>query len=105
MTKKIKIMTEGGKKLALVKKTLRDMVKEGVSASLIEDAANTLIDESGGKASFKMVPGYRWATCVNINDGVVHGIPHGHIVFKKGDVVSVDIDLYYKGNHTDTSFT
>ena len=25
-----------------------------------------------------MVPGYKWATCVNINDVVVHGIPDGY---------------------------
>jgi methionyl aminopeptidase len=42
---------------------------------------------------------------VNVNEGVVHGIPHKTLKFKKGDLVSVDVGLYYKGFHTDTSFS
>ena len=101
----IKIMAEGGKKLAKIKNELAKEVKEGVSAEQIELRANSLIEQSGGKASFKMVPGYQWATCVNMNEGLVHGIPKKDVVFKKGDVVSVDVGLYYKGFHTDTSLT
>ena len=101
----IKIMAEGGKKLGRVKKALMDKVREGVSAKEIDDLADELIKKEGGEASFKMVPGYHWATCVNVNDGVVHGIPKEEIVFKKGDVVSVDVGMFYKGFHTDTSFT
>ncbi|MBI2103439.1 type I methionyl aminopeptidase [Candidatus Woesebacteria bacterium] len=101
----IEIMKEGGKKLALIKNSLKKSVREGVSAEKIEELASSLIEESGGKASFKMVKDYRWSACVNTNEGVVHGIPHPRIIFKKGDVVSVDVGLFYKGFHTDTSFT
>ncbi|OGM11587.1 type I methionyl aminopeptidase [Candidatus Woesebacteria bacterium RBG_16_34_12] len=52
-----------------------------------------------------MVPRYHWATCVNINEGIVHGIPRKEVVFRKGDVVSVDLGMFYQGFHTDTSFT
>jgi len=100
----IEKMIEGGKKLARIKRELRKNVKEGVRASEIENLANKLIEKEGGKPSFKMVEGYEWATCVNVNDGVVHGIP-GDIVFKKGDIVSVDSGMFFKGFHTDTSFT
>lgn len=101
----LKIMEEGGKKLSFVKHALMDMVKVGVSAADLEEKAVSLMEQSGGKPSFMMVPGYSWATCVNINSGLVHGIPHKSIVFKKADVVSVDLGLFYKGFHTDTSFT
>lgn len=101
----IEIMKEGGEKLARVRDRLFDEVKESVSAADIEKLANELIESEGGKASFAMVPRYKWATCININDGVVHGIPHAHIIFKQGDIVSVDVGMYYKGFHTDTSFT
>ena len=103
--KDIEKMKEGGEYLADVKVELMDKVGIGVSAAEIEDLACDLIKKTGGEPSFKMVPGYKWATCVNINRGVVHGIPKREIVFKKGDVVSIDIGLYYKGFHTDTSFT
>jgi methionyl aminopeptidase len=99
----IKIMAEGGKKLRVIKNDLAGMAKVGVSAAEIEERANTLINQSGGKASFKMVPNYSWATCVNVNSGIVHGIPKEEVVFKNGDLVSIDVGLFYEGFHTDTS--
>ncbi len=98
-------MREGGRLLAIIRDELKEMVKAGVSAKEIDDTAESLIDKTGGKSSFKMVKDYKWTTCVNVNSGVVHGIPHPHIVFEEGDIVSVDIGLFYKGFHTDTSFT
>ncbi|KKQ37396.1 MAG: Methionine aminopeptidase [Candidatus Woesebacteria bacterium GW2011_GWA1_37_7] len=99
------IMTEGGKKLAVVKAHLKKEIKEGVNAYEIDELARRLIISAGGKPSFQMVKGYSWTTCININDGVVHGIPKKSIVFKKGDLISVDLGMYYKGFHTDTSFS
>lgn len=99
------LMIEGGRKLARVKKALKKEVVIGKSALDIERVANELIKDEGGEASFKKVPGYRWATCVNVNQGVVHGIPKQEIIFRSGDVVSVDVGMFYKGFHTDTSFS
>lgn len=101
----IRLMVEGGQKLARVKEALRAEVKEGVSAKDLDELAETLIGKEGGYPSFKMVPGYFWSICVNVNEGVVHGIPREEIKFKKGDLVSVDVGMYYKGFHTDTAFT
>jgi len=98
-------MKEGGKKLGEVKKALIQKTKEGVSAAEIEKLTCTLIKKQGGTPSFKMVPGYSWATCVNTNEGIVHGIPKKTIIFKKGDVVSIDLGIFYKGFHNDTSFS
>lgn len=103
--KEIKTMAEGGKKLGRVKKKLKEAIDVGVSADEIEKKALKLIDAEGGKPSFTMVKGYSWATCVNVNDGVVHGVPKKRIVFKNGDIVSVDVGIFYKGFHTDTSFS
>jgi methionyl aminopeptidase len=103
--REIEIMQEGGKMLSEVKHNLMSLVKEGVSALDVDKEAEKQILKMGGKPSFKMVPGYNWTTCININDGVVHGIPKKEIVFKNGDVVSVDVGMYYKGFHTDTSFS
>jgi methionyl aminopeptidase len=101
----IETMKEGRKLLSEVKKELIDNVKKGASAEEIDSLAESLIEKTGGKPSFKMVENYSWTTCVNINEGVVHGIPKKSIIFKAGDVVSVDVGLYYKDFHTDTSFT
>jgi len=103
--KEISIMAEVGKKLARVKKELIKLVKEDKRASDIEELAVDLIKKEGAKPSFMMVPGYHWATCVNVNSGLVHGIPTSDVIFKKGDVVSVDLGLFYEGFHSDSSFT
>lgn len=99
----IQIMAEGGAKLGRVKNALAAAVKKGVSALDIEKLAVKLIKEEGASPSFSKVPGYHWATCININEGIVHGIPTADVVFKNGDVVSIDVGIYYKGFHTDTS--
>jgi methionyl aminopeptidase len=101
----IKIMEEGGKKLAKIKEELENQIEVGVCATDIEDLATDLIKKGGGKPSFKMVPGYHWSTCININAGLVHGIPKSSVKINREDIVSVDVGFYYKGFHTDTSFS
>jgi methionyl aminopeptidase len=101
----MKIMAEGGAKLGRVKNALAAAVGEGVRASDIEKLAVELIKKEGAEISFNKVPGYHWATCVNVNQGLVHGIPVSSLVFKKGDIVKIDVGIYYKGFHTDTSIS
>lgn len=103
-SKKITLMAEGGHKLAEIKEKLASAVKPGVTPLEIEALAVELINKSGGEASFKMVPKYHYATCINVNDSLVHGIP-ASTPFNDGDLVSIDLGLYYKGYHTDTSTT
>jgi methionyl aminopeptidase len=101
----IQIMVEGGKKLARVKNTLAKAVAAGVTSMDIENLAVSLIKEEGTEGSFNKVPGYSWVTCINVNEGLVHGIPSKSVVFKDGDLVSIDVGLYFKGFHTDTSIS
>lgn len=100
----IAIMKEGGEKLRAILAQLLSEVKAGKTGMDIERLALALLAKAGGKASFQMVPNYKWATCICINDGVVHGVPN-EIPFQEGDVVGIDIGMYYKGFHTDTSWT
>lgn len=100
----IQAMQEGGRKLSRVKEELKASIAPGVTPRQVDKKAEKLILQAGGKPSFKMVPGYSWTTCINVNEGVVHGIPKGE-AFREGDLVSVDVGMFYKGFHTDTSFT
>lgn len=101
----IKIMAEGGKKLARVKNALSEATKAGVSSMDIENLAQKLIKEEGAQGSFDKVPGYSWMTCISINEGLVHGIPKKDVIFKNGDLVSIDVGLIYKGFNLDTSIS
>jgi methionyl aminopeptidase len=47
---------------------------------------------------------YQYATCISINDEVVHGLPSSRIL-KDGDIVSFDCLAYKNGFHGDSAYT
>jgi len=100
----IAVMREGGKRLWHILQSLLQEAVEGVSLQMIEDRAQILIKEAGGTPSFSTVKGYRWATCLCVNDEVVHGIPRAYSL-KEGDVLTIDVGMVYQGFHTDTAWT
>ncbi len=98
----IVLMQAGGQKLSAILAQLIEQTIVGTTPQAIEKLAYQLIVKAGGKPGFAMVPGYHWATCITVNDAVVHGIPTDKPL-KSGDVVTIDIGMYYKGFHTDMS--
>lgn len=101
---KFQAMSEGGKRLGWIKGQLPDKIKAGITPLEIDALVDKLILEGGDKHSFKTVDHYPYATCINVNAGMVHGIP-GKTPFKPGDVVKVDMGLIHEGYHLDTSLT
>jgi len=97
-------MTEGGKLLSQILHQLLDAVQPGGIPLEVDKLAKQLIAQVGGSPSFMTVNNYQWATCISVNEGVVHGVPTT-TPFNVGDVVGVDVGLLYKGYHTDTSWT
>jgi len=100
----IQAMREGGKKLWRILQKLLSESVVGISLQTLEDHAQKYIKNEGGLPSFSTVKGYRWATCLCINDEVVHGIPSPYIL-QDGDVLTIDIGMIYKGFHTDSAWT
>ena len=102
---KLTAMREGGKLLAEVKKELLQSLKIGQSLAEIDQKARELIEATGAETNFDMEPDYYWATCLNLNEGICHGIPHEDIKIKEGDLLKIDIGLKWKGYHLDSSET
>lgn len=102
---RIEALREGGKRLGKLTEKLYDLVTTEVSPHDIETTAQSLIREAGGTPSFQTVRNYKWATCICINEGVVHGVPVSTHPFADGDVVMVDVGLLFEGYHTDNAFT
>lgn len=100
----IQVMQEGGRRLALVMRKMLAAVKPGITLLEIEKIADQEIKKQDGQPSFKTVPGYRWATCLNLNQGVVHGIPSNEALLAH-DLLSLDVGMFYRGFHTDMSTT
>jgi len=100
----IAIMKEGGSLLGIILKDLIAYASVGMECLDIESRAQALIRNTGGTPSFQTVHGYSWATCICINDEVVHGIPTKRKL-NNGDMLTIDIGLLYGGFHTDTAWT
>lgn len=97
-------MRKSGRITAAALKKVIGAAAPGVSLLELEDIAEREMVRLGGAASFKTVPGYRWATCLTVNDEVVHGIPRD-ITLAEGDVLGIDLGAVFEGWHTDVSWS
>lgn len=79
-------------------------VRPGISLSELDQIVEAEIRRLGGEPAFQKVPQFHWATCINVNDGVVHGIPNGRII-QAGDLVSIDVGTVYQGWYSDGAWT
>jgi methionyl aminopeptidase len=79
-------------------------IQIGVTEIDIDKIAEEEIYKLGGDLSYKSVPGYKFATCITVNEEVVHGIPTKRKI-ASGDLVSIDLATVYKGWHTDCAWT
>jgi len=100
----IKMMAEGGKRLAEIMKELEKMVKPGIATKELDRAAEALILKSGGKPSFKGYQGFPATLCTSVNEEIVHVIPSERKL-KEGDTISLDVGMKYKGFHSDMAVT
>lgn len=98
-----KIYRENGRKIADIKAKAVAFAQTHFNLADIDNYVDNLIVGAGGEPGFKKVPGYKWATCISVNDGFVHGIPKGTI--KPGDLITLDTGMYYHGTTTDTAIS
>lgn len=92
---------ENGKRIKHIRNQVATYAQTHHSLEDIDAYAEKLILKADGEPAFKRVPKYNWSTCISVNSGIVHGIPQGTI--KSGDLVSIDIGMYYQGTTTDTA--
>jgi len=110
-SEEIKILKEGGKRLASVLYKVAEKVRPGISTIELDELAEKLIKNIGGESSFKnyktredKIP-YPTSLCVSINNEIVHGIPSKNRILQEGDIVSLDLGMKYKNLYTDMAIT
>lgn len=108
----IQTMHEGGKRHAEILRALAEMIEPGMSALVLEEEALRLIKAHGDKpAHLGYTPHgaprpFPAALCISVNDEIVHGIPNEkEKIFKRGDLVSIDLSLVHNGLITDSAIT
>ncbi len=83
------------------------LVRPGVTTAELDFVIDEHFQKKNAKPLFKGVPGktpFPAATCISINDEVVHGIPGGRVL-KEGDVVSIDTGAKVDGWCADSAYT
>lgn len=90
--------------VARVHEEAEKTIREGVTTAEIDEMALEIILAADGKPVFKGYRGFPGNVCVSINDEVVHGIP-GPRRLNKGDIVSLDVGVRFKGYVGDAART
>jgi len=79
-------------------------IQPGVSTRQIDNFAADIIRAHGAKSAFLGYRKYPCHTCISVNDEVVHGLAGDRLV-KFGDIVSLDVGVFYRGFIGDTAKT
>lgn len=103
--REIELMRQAGKILAKVHDELGKAIRPGISTLEIDQLGERLIRGFDCIPNFLNYHGYPASICVSVNEEVVHGIPRKDRILQKGDIVSLDAGLIYKGYHSDAART
>jgi len=100
----IKTMSKGGRIASFAMKEVAKNIKPGITTLELDKIANRIIKARGACPSFLGYQGFPASICVSINDQLVHGIPSRQKICS-GDIVKVDLGVFYEGFHTDMART
>jgi len=98
------LMKEAGRITALAHEEVKKMIRPGTTTLMLDKLIEDTIRSQGALPSFKGLYGFPNASCMSINNELVHGIP-GKTVLKNGDIISIDIGACYQGYHGDSAWT
>jgi methionyl aminopeptidase len=90
-------MRQAGKLLASLMEEVKELVQPGQNTLGIDAFIEKRMYEVGLRPACKGYAGYRFATCISLNDVIVHGIPSKEVILKSGDFVKIDVVGSYKG--------
>ena len=102
--KEIEKIRESCKIAACVMQRTLGFMHPFITTAKIDKFIDSQIKSFHSAPSFKNFEGYKYSSCISINDEVVHGIPDDRKI-KRGDLVSVDLGVYYNGFHSDMCVT
>ena len=102
--REIQLIREAGEILKKVFAVVKPMAVEGIATVALDSAAEKVILANGGEPAFKGYRGFPNTACISLNEAVVHGIPSERCL-KKGDLVSFDVGVKWKGFYADAART
>ena len=110
--REIELMRQVCKVVALTYEELEKNIKPGMTTYELDKLAEKTMRSLGATPAqigydpgIRGVPKFPAATCVSVNDEVIHGIPSRNRVIKEGDIVSVDTVALKNGFNGDAART
>lgn len=107
----IQKLKRGGVILSGVLRRVAKACVPGASTEALDRLAHDEIVAAGGKPSFlghrisPDDPAFPSTLCISINEEVVHGLAVPDRIIKDGDIVGLDIGMWYEGLATDMATT
>lgn len=98
-------MEVAGAALAGMHIGLQKIVRPGISSWVIEEFARKYFKAAGAKAEQIGFEGYKYATCVSVNDEICHGFPRKKLILKDGDLVKIDTVVSVDGAFSDSCWS
>ncbi len=100
----IEIMRESCLLVGKAHAAVAALLKPGMTTLQVNNLVEEFILDNGAIPSFKNYHGFPYATCISMNEAVVHGFPGSHVL-KDGDIISLDIGVKKNGFHGDSAYT
>lgn len=100
----ISLMREAAQILIEVHELIAKHIRVGVTTKELDQISERYIKSKNAYPSFLNYHGYPASACISINEEVVHGIPSERRL-QDGDIVSIDLGVYYKKYHSDAART
>lgn len=103
--REIRAMEKSGAVLAGMHLGIQKIIRPGISSWVIEEFARDYFKQAGAIAAQIGFEGYKYATCVSVNDEICHGFPRKKLILKDGDLVKVDTVVNLDGAFSDSCWS
>jgi len=84
---------------------MRNAVAPGVSTGELDAVAARVFAAAGARSAPQLVYQFPGATCISVNDEIVHGVPSAGRRLQKGDLLKLDVTAELNGYMADAAVT
>jgi len=97
-------LKEAGRIVRAALDAMSEAVAPGITTAALDAIAEDLLTAEGARSAPRLVYGFPGATCISVNDEVVHGIPSERELVE-GDLVTLDVTVEKDGFMADAAVT
>lgn len=91
-----------GRVVRLALDAMAASVRAGVTTAELDAIGAAVLARHGARSAPQLVYGFPAATCISVNDEIVHGIP-GDRALREGDLLKLDVTVEKDGYMTDAA--